>query len=836
MGTARKAWAVLGYNPPDKVLKELIPAFGEQFCGTRVAQNPFDGGRQLGDSGRVGTGLPLVLEIERPVGASFGLGHEVAVVPENQVCPVVEILGHGSDPRGMSRYSIEAIRHSSPESGAKTTASPRWRLAFQDATLAPMAVSRRVCRGANSACLTIFGVFTIIGPLLGNSRQSSAPHGRIKRRGKRICRVSDGGREMEFANIVAQEPTVSQGSSYDLKEQVRQAIDIVDLVGGFIQLRRQGRNYVGLCPWHDDSRPSLQVNPERQSWKCWVCDVGGDVFSFLMQTEGITFPEALAMLAERAGIALKPARRSSLSSPSEEDESQGPDKRTLLRAMAWAEQQYHECLLHLPEGEPGRKYLADREITAESIEKFHLGYSPDSWDWISRRAEAVHANVRLLENVGILVRSAGGGRSYDRYRGRVLFSIRDTQGRPVGLGGRVLPEAAATTPAKYVNSPETPLFRKSALLYGLDVAREAVRKSHSVLVMEGYTDCIVAHQYGFANTVAVLGTALGEGHIKILKRFADRIILVLDGDEAGQKRANEVLELFVAQQVDLRIVTLAEEKDPCDYLLKHGADAFRDLIENQAVDALEHAFQTATKGVDLERDVHGATQALDHLIEIVAKAPRHRDDTTREARLREEKILQRLAARFRMEESQIRSQVTELRRKQGLSPARSFEHAGDDTEPHVEERGPIDPWERELLEIVIQHPGRLPRVQEMIEPEQIASPVCRRIYRTCCELVDAGVLPTFERLMLEFDDARTKSLLVALDEEGRAKASRVADPAALLEAWIAGYQQRQTQRHRPAQNVALREGQMDEDQQLELLQKIVQQERARQGISKPTDG
>jgi DNA primase len=353
--------------------------------------------------------------------------------------------------------------------------------------------------------------------------------------------------------------------------------------------------------------------------------------------------------------------------------------------------------------------------------------------------------------------------------------------------------------------------------------------------MEGYTDCIIAHQYGFANTVAVLGTALGEGHIKILKRFADRIILVLDGDEAGQKRANEVLELFVAQQVDLRIVTLPQEKDPCDFLLKHGAEAFGEVMEKHAVDALEHAFQTATRGVDLDRDVHGATRALDRLIEIVAKAPRHRDDTTRESRLREEKILQRLAARFRIDEARIRGQVTELRRKQGQGGPRTFQQA-DDMEAAGEEQAPIDAWERELMEILIQHPGRMPRVQEAIGPEQIVSSICRRIYRTCCQLTDAGVLPAFDRLMLEFDDAETKNLLVELDEQGRAKGSRISDPGALLEALIAGYQKREEQRHRPAQNVALREGQMDEDQQLELLQRIVQQERARQGISNPTDG
>ena len=208
--------------------------------------------------------------------------------------------------------------------------------------------------------------------------------------------------------------------------------------------------------------------------------------------------------------------------------------------------------------------------------------------WVSRRWNAIGfcdsvkgeasakrlARAKILEAIGILARPAEGGSPYDRFRGRVLFSIRDAQGRPVGIGGRVLPELGTTSPAKYVNSPETPLFTKSKLLYGLDLAREALRKSRTALVMEGYTDVIVAHQYGFQNAVAVLGTALGESHIRMLKRHADRIVLVLDGDEAGTKRANEVLELFIAQQADLRILTLPEDLDPCDYLHKYGAEAF----------------------------------------------------------------------------------------------------------------------------------------------------------------------------------------------------------------------------------------------------------------------
>lgn len=632
---------------------------------------------------------------------------------------------------------------------------------------------------------------------------------------------------MEFAHLTTQERSVSLGSSYDLKERVKQATDIVDLVGSFLQLRRQGRQYVALCPWHDDSRPSLTINPERQSFRCWVCNLGGDVFSFLMQMEGVTFPEALAMLAERAGIQINPSPQ-----PTEPRSPDAlPDKRLLYRVMAWAEKQYHTCLTELPEGEPGRKYLQDRQINAESIEQFHLGFCPDQWDWIVHRAADRGPSVKLLESVGILVRSAGTGRAYDRYKGRVLFSIRDTQGRPVGIGGRVLPENAAATPAKYVNSPETPLFSKSRLLYGLDMAREAIRRSNRVLVMEGYTDCIVAHQCGFRDAVAVLGTALGEGHLRILKRFADRIVLVLDGDEAGQKRTNEVLELFVAQQVDLRILTLPEEFDPCEFLLERGAEAFGEFVEHQAVDALEHAFQVATRGIDVERDVHGASQAMEKLLSTIAKAPRHRDDTTREDRLREEKILQRLAARFRIDEQEVRRRLTELRRRSSTAPVRSSESA-----PIAAPPAKIDPWERELLELLVQHPECVSQARQTVRPEELASRECRRIYETCCRLHDEGQSPTFDRLILEFDEPVLKGLLVEFDEQAVAKGSHVGNPQTLLEELIRGFERRRMEKGRPAQVVALREGNLDPSQEVELLARIVQQQRARQGISRPTDG
>ena len=231
---------------------------------------------------------------------------------------------------------------------------------------------------------------------------------------------------------------MSFGQAFDAKDQVRQAIDIVDLVGGYMQLRRQGRNFVGICPWHDDSRPSLQVNPDRQSFKCWVCDYGGDVFSFIMRAEGLEFREALEMLAERAGVELHARPSDSSGSGTTRLANSADDKRTLYRALAWAEEQFHRCLLGAPEAQPGRDYLAGRGITDQTIRRFHLGFAPNRWDWVLERARGSEWTPAILERIGLLRRKELGGGHYDWFRGRVMFSIRDSRSRPIAFGGRVL--------------------------------------------------------------------------------------------------------------------------------------------------------------------------------------------------------------------------------------------------------------------------------------------------------------------------------------------------------------------------------------------------------------
>ncbi|MEZ6118366.1 MAG: DNA primase [Pirellulaceae bacterium] len=444
--------------------------------------------------------------------------------------------------------------------------------------------------------------------------------------------------------------------SFEAKERVRQATDIVDVIGGYMDLRRQGRMLVGLCPWHDDSKPSLQVNPERQSWKCWVCDDGGDIFSFVMKKEGVGFPEALKLLAEQAGIELD-ERRGPTATPGSPE-----DKATLYRAMAWAVEQFHRCLLYSDEAETARKYLQDRQIDADSISRYRIGFSPNQWRWIIDQGRPHGFSPEVLEAVGLAIKNEKANSWYDRFRGRVLFPISDTQKRPIAIGGRVLPEFADDKSPKYINSPETRLYSKSEQLYGLDVVRDQVAKQRHLVVMEGYTDVVVARQFGVDNVVAVCGTALGARHIPLIRRFADSITLVLDGDEAGQRRTNQILELFIASQMDLRIVTLPEGLDPCDFLQQQGFDAFQSFLQS-AIDALEHKIRSTTAGLDLIRDTHKANVALNELLTTLARAPKSQLGKTDAANvLREQQVLVRLAREFQLDEQQLRKQLEEIRR------------------------------------------------------------------------------------------------------------------------------------------------------------------------------
>ena len=625
----------------------------------------------------------------------------------------------------------------------------------------------------------------------------------------------------------------------DAKEQIRQAVDIVDLVGSYVALRRQGRGYVALCPWHDDSRPSLQVNPERQSFKCWVCDIGGDIFSFLMRMEGLEFRESLEMLADRAGITLAPSKQQG-------DVPSQFDRRNLLRAMAWAEKQYCECLLQADEAEPARRYLAERGISLKSIEQFHLGFAPVSWDFLLQRAIQAGSSPAVLERVGLVSPRQSGEGYYDRFRGRLMFSIRDVRSRPIAFGGRVLPGVGESDPdrpeAKYINSPETPLFNKSSQLYALDLARAGIAHEQNIVVMEGYTDVIMAHQHGITNAVAVLGTALGERHVPLVRRFTDSVTLVLDGDEAGQRRTMQIIDRMLAlhlkNPIEFRILTLPDGADPCDVIATQGRDAFQHLLSN-SLDPLEYKKQAVTKGLASAPGTHQVAQAVEEMIAAMAHALPTPSQVGSEAYLRQQEVLTRLGHDFGLTEEVLRTRLVSKRKE--LSARNRFQSATKPaSEPPRSARGlTITAWERELLELLLHQPEFLPRLAEVLAPEEIPSDVCRTFYVLALEAMHAGQIPSFEQLMLATNDPDAQNLLVDCDEHGREKLTSDTDQR--VRDLIDQVHENRLKEQQNEQKIVFHKKTLEpqkEDEEIGLFFKELAKKQAkhRQAGSAPTDG
>lgn len=617
-------------------------------------------------------------------------------------------------------------------------------------------------------------------------------------------------------------------ANHDVKEQVRQSVDIVDLVGSYLQLRRQGRNYVAHCPWHDDSRPSLQVNQERQTFKCWVCDIGGDVFSFVMRMERLEFREALEMLAERTGIALAPS-----AAPKVEPGSPG-DKRTQLAALEWAAKRFHRHLFESPHAATVLDYLRQRGISDVMRTEFQIGFSAPDWEWMVREARDANFSPEVLERVGLAGKREGGG-YYDRFRGRLIFPIQDVRGRPIAFGGRVLPEFADERSAKYVNSPETPLYSKSDQLYALDKARDAIAIAGNIVVMEGYTDVIMAHQHGIANAVACCGTALGERHLKLLRRFTDQVILVLDGDEAGQKRTSDILELFIAHQVDLRILTLPEGLDPCDYLEQHGREAWQSLIAT-ARDALEHKLVQIENRVGHNPATHVAAEAVEELLGTLAKVQTTAGQTSSAALVREQQVLGRMARRFHLRDEDLRQRLKALRRQSSRLTRPTPEAAPGEPQSLEANMAPamLSQWEQEIFELVLSDPALVGPILDTIPEQAMVSRAAIWLYEQCRRLHVAHTPVTFDRLLATATHERQQKLLIDLDESAAEKQD--SDHDQRYHDLVAHYDKHHDQQTRRADIANLRTGELGSDQEEQVLSKLFENLKRRQSGSLSTDG
>ena len=434
----------------------------------------------------------------------------------------------------------------------------------------------------------------------------------------------------------------------DFKEQVRSQTDIVSLIGESLTLQPQrgGLEYAALCPFHDDSNPSMKVYPDRQSYRCWVCNEGGDVFTWVMKRENVEFREALESLAERAHIEI-PKR-------SKREVTESARKNDLYAVLKWAELQFHECLLS-PVGQDVLAYLTEkRGYSRETIEQFRMGYHPDDWEWLLQRNKGQFP-VTLLEQARLVKKREGSGGYYDYFVDRVLFPIRDERSRTVAFGGRVIPGHKNEDQAKYFNSSESIAFQKQRVLFGLAEAREAIRETKTVLVTEGYADCVACHQFGVRNVVATLGTALTETHVNRLKAFAPKIVMVYDGDAAGQKSSARAVRMLLGQSVDLRVMSLPDGQDPDDYLGQHGREAFEQLVE-RAPEAWEFQLEYEAGQIGLG-SVDGQERVLNEMLTLLAKVP------GLSGTAREDLILGRLATRLRLPETSVRSRLQRMRKQ-----------------------------------------------------------------------------------------------------------------------------------------------------------------------------
>jgi DNA primase len=395
----------------------------------------------------------------------------------------------------------------------------------------------------------------------------------------------------------------------DGKSLVLSAVDIVGLVGQSVKLKRAGKDYVGLCPFHNEKTPSFHVVPSKQIFHCFGCKATGNAIDFVIKRDRVEFRDALRTLAEQYGVTLPKLGRG---------EKGAGERQGLLEACSAASAQFEAWLKHAQMGKAARDYLEKRGFDQESVRRFNIGFAPDSWDSLSN-ALTKKFPASLLQQAGLLKARESGSGHYDVFRNRLMFPIRDETGRTIAFGGRIMPGPEADKTAKYLNSPETPLFHKGRAVFGLDLAKQAIIESRTVAVVEGYTDVVMAHQHGAANVVSILGTAMTESHVALLRRFAERIVLLFDADAAGESAVNRTVELFLTQPIDIAIATIPDGLDPDEFIIERGVKDFRDLLDS-AIDALTYKWRSLRASLSAAEGLTGEQKAVSAYLDLLVEA------------------------------------------------------------------------------------------------------------------------------------------------------------------------------------------------------------------------
>jgi DNA primase len=520
------------------------------------------------------------------------------------------------------------------------------------------------------------------------------------------------------------------------KRMIAERVSILDLVSPHVHLKKAGRYYKGLCPFHPDKNPSFVVNPDRNTFYCFGCGVGGDIYSFLMKFHNLPFLQAMEELARRAGVQLRERAR-------RRDSEREEAYRRGLALNESVRQFYHRNLLESPEAERARRYLSRRGVGGETVGAFSLGYAPGEWDGLQRFLRQKPGALELAAALGLLIPRKDGEGSYDRFRNRLMFPIFNATGKVLGFGGRSLGEQEP----KYMNSPESFLYHKGSILYGLQEAQASIRSRDAVIVVEGYFDLLALHQHGVPNSVAVLGTALTTEQIDILKRHSPNLVLVFDGDLPGRKASFRNLPELLERDIPARVVYLPEDEDPDSFLKKWGREAFEKLLEEAPplLDLfLKERMQDLRKGDPVARKV----SVLRQLLPLIRKIP------------------DRLAQSFRIKSLAEEVGIPELLLWEELSNYKEPSREGNRTragETTVQDAGEWPAEEKLICQILIQFPSLLRKFAEAELFGSFKSASLGALVRRLSEHYDArGTLDLSEVLPDETKDTKLFRLLASL--------------------------------------------------------------------------
>jgi DNA primase len=597
--------------------------------------------------------------------------------------------------------------------------------------------------------------------------------------------------------------------SVELKKQVKAASDIADVIGGYLPVQAAGKLFKSLCPFHNDTRPSLQIDRQFQNFHCWPCGARGDVFDFVMKIEKVDFPEALRILAARAGIKLE----------AEATDPAAAARGRLLRVMKWAEEQYAACLRDDPLAVSARTYLGGRRLAGKTVQQFGLGYAPIAGDWLVRHGHQEQIPAELMVEVGLIAARDENRGFYDRFRDRVTFPIRDVRGQTVGFGGRILPDSLLPSKAKYLNTAETTLFKKSELVYGLDQARHPGAQAGFLAVVEGYTDVMMAHQCGVANVVATMGTALTAAHVAQLRRYAPRVVLVFDADAGGQTGVDRALELFVSQDAELAVATLPDGLDPCDLLVTPGGvEVFRKALET-AVDALEFKLNYLLAR-ESTGSIEGTRRVIDAILGVMALAP---PIPSQAGQVRQQLIVTRLAHRLGLRQETVWARLAELKRQkprpQGQAapkPSAAEFNAAVRNQPAAK-ADPVYFLELTLMRLLVADPGLMPLVADTVRPEDFRTATIRRVLQEMFALWQTGQVPDLDALRVRLmDDAGLFHKLMDQADIGRA----ISDRADKVRRVLTDFERHRTATDQRSLADRLKAGPLADDETADLLRRL----------------